>query len=72
MLERGAFKGLDACLMAHPGPVDILYRNPLGAGRLEIAFHGKAAHASASPWEGNECDLDHSKLTIVLIDAVHV
>ncbi|KAF9026182.1 hypothetical protein BGZ52_007485 [Haplosporangium bisporale] len=51
MLERGAFKGLDACLMVHPGPVDILYRNPLGAGRLEIAFHGKAAHASASPWE---------------------
>ncbi|KAG0088242.1 hypothetical protein BGZ93_010506 [Podila epicladia] len=52
MLERGAFKGLDACLMAHPGPVDILYRNPLGAGRLEVAFHGKAAHASTSPWEG--------------------
>ncbi|KAG0033976.1 hypothetical protein BGZ81_006644 [Podila clonocystis] len=52
MLERGAFKGLDACLMVHPGPVDILYRHPLGAGRLEIAFHGKAAHASTSPWEG--------------------
>ncbi|KAF9378202.1 hypothetical protein CPB97_009722 [Podila verticillata] len=52
MLERGAFKGLDACLMVHPGPVDILYRTGLAVGRLEIAFHGKAAHASASPWEG--------------------
>ncbi|KAF9403893.1 hypothetical protein BGZ94_004471 [Podila epigama] len=52
MLERGAFKGLDACLMVHPGQFDILYRQPLGVGRLEVAFHGKAAHASASPWEG--------------------
>jgi amidohydrolase len=52
MLEKGAFEGLDACLMVHPGQFDILYRQPLGVGRLEVEFHGKAAHASASPWEG--------------------
>ncbi|KAI8599609.1 hypothetical protein EDD21DRAFT_339589 [Dissophora ornata] len=52
MLERGAFEGLDACMMVHPGQFDVLYRQPLGVGRLEIEFHGKASHASASPWEG--------------------
>ena len=52
MLDRGAFDGLDACMMVHPGQFDVLYRQPLGVGRLEIEFHGKAAHASASPWEG--------------------
>lgn len=61
MLERGAFKGLDVCMMVHPGQFDVLYRQPLGVGRLEIDFHGKASHASTSPWEGmgrvrrNEC-----------------
>ncbi|KAF9189567.1 hypothetical protein BGZ51_009462 [Haplosporangium sp. Z 767] len=52
MLERGAFENLDACMMVHPGQFDVLYRQPLGVGRLEIEFHGKASHASASPWEG--------------------
>ncbi|KAG9068980.1 hypothetical protein KI688_009870 [Linnemannia hyalina] len=52
MLERGAFDGLDACMMIHPGQFDVLYRQPLGVGRLEIEYRGKAAHASASPWEG--------------------
>ncbi|KAI1313822.1 hypothetical protein EDD11_002490 [Mortierella claussenii] len=52
MLERGAFDGLDACMMVHPGQFDVLYRQPLGVGRLEIEFHGRASHASASPWEG--------------------
>ncbi|KAF8978078.1 hypothetical protein BGZ46_006842 [Entomortierella lignicola] len=52
MLERGAFEGLDVCMMVHPGQFDVLYRQPLGVGRLEIEFHGKASHASASPWEG--------------------
>ncbi|KAF9433288.1 hypothetical protein BGZ76_009642 [Entomortierella beljakovae] len=52
MLERGAFEGLDVCMMVHPGQFDVLYRQPLGVGRLEIEFFGKASHASASPWEG--------------------
>ncbi|KAG0241178.1 hypothetical protein BGW41_006171 [Actinomortierella wolfii] len=52
MLARGAFEGLDACLMVHPGPFDLLYRQPLGVGRLEVEFFGQAAHASASPFEG--------------------
>ncbi|KAF9583637.1 hypothetical protein BGW38_008961 [Lunasporangiospora selenospora] len=52
MIERGALDGLDACMMVHPGQSDILYRQPLGVGRLEVEYHGKAAHASTSPWEG--------------------
>ncbi|KAF9920148.1 hypothetical protein BGZ65_011504, partial [Modicella reniformis] len=52
MRSRGAFKGLDVCIMLHPAQFDVLYRQPLGVGRLEIEFHGKASHASTSPWEG--------------------
>ncbi|KAF9355086.1 hypothetical protein BGX34_010658 [Mortierella sp. NVP85] len=52
MLERGAFEGLDVCMMVHPGQFDVLYRQPLGVGRLEYEFHGKASHASSSPWDG--------------------
>ncbi|KAG0265474.1 hypothetical protein DFQ27_000611 [Actinomortierella ambigua] len=52
MLAQEAFSGLDACLMVHPGPADVLYRQPLGVGRLEVEFFGHAAHASASPSEG--------------------
>ncbi|KAF9906002.1 hypothetical protein BX616_000853 [Lobosporangium transversale] len=52
MLERGAFNGLDACMMVHPAQFDVLYRQPLGVGRFDFEFHGKASHASASPWEG--------------------
>jgi hypothetical protein len=40
-------------MMIHPGQFDVLYRQPLGVGRLEIEYRGKAAHASSSPWEGN-------------------
>ncbi|KAG0245706.1 hypothetical protein B0O80DRAFT_477928 [Mortierella sp. GBAus27b] len=52
MLEKGAFKDLDVCMMVHPGQFDVLYRQPLGVGRLEYEFHGKASHAATSPWEG--------------------
>lgn len=65
MLERGAFEGLDACMMVHPGQFDVLYRQPLGVGRLEIEFHGKASHASASPWEGRMKLLRNESLHLV-------
>ncbi|KAG0234819.1 hypothetical protein BGW41_000998 [Actinomortierella wolfii] len=52
MLERGAFKGLAACMMLHPTPVDMTYPTALGVGGFLVEYHGKASHASASPWEG--------------------
>ncbi|KAL1480046.1 hypothetical protein MTO96_051366 [Rhipicephalus appendiculatus] len=44
LLEKGAFKDIDAALMAHPGPRDLL--------KLDVRYEGKAAHGSGSPWKG--------------------
>ena len=53
MIERGAFNGLDTCLMSHPACADIVYNTILSAAELKVEYFGKASHASASPWEGN-------------------
>ncbi|KAF9363346.1 hypothetical protein BGX34_004363 [Mortierella sp. NVP85] len=52
MIERGAFDGLDACMMTHPAPADVVYCTILSVGGLLVEYFGKASHASASPWEG--------------------
>lgn len=52
MVERGVFDGYDMAVMVH------LYNSNMLAPKLqalacyEYTFHGKAAHASAAPWEG--------------------
>ncbi|KAF7762176.1 hypothetical protein Agabi119p4_8769 [Agaricus bisporus var. burnettii] len=55
LLEKGAYEGMDVCLMCHPAP------GPLGSislsGSLAIQpilteYEGHTAHASLSPWEG--------------------
>lgn len=55
MIERGAFDGLDACMMTHPAPADVVYVTILSVGGLLVEYFGKASHASASPWEGERC-----------------
>ncbi|KAG0042018.1 hypothetical protein BGZ83_000999 [Gryganskiella cystojenkinii] len=52
LIQRGAFDGLDACLMSHPGRVDSVYSTILSVGGCKVEYFGKASHASASPWEG--------------------
>jgi amidohydrolase len=52
MVERGAFKGIDAAMMVHPGVLDAATAFALACQNLEIAFYGKAAHAAASPEAG--------------------
>ncbi|KAG0045624.1 hypothetical protein BGZ83_009127 [Gryganskiella cystojenkinii] len=52
LIEKGAFDGLDACLMSHPAPADIVYNTILSTGGFLVEYTGKASHASASPWEG--------------------
>lgn len=52
MLEAGAFDGLDAAMMVHPGPIDLPYMPSLATTRLGITFTGQAAHASAFPERG--------------------
>jgi amidohydrolase len=52
MLEAGAFDGLNAAMMVHPGPIDLPYMPTLSTTRLGVTFHGTAAHASAFPERG--------------------
>ncbi|KAF8481373.1 hypothetical protein JB92DRAFT_3149256 [Gautieria morchelliformis] len=54
LLERGGYKEMDACVMAHPGP-----GAPKTAGtgpckavqHITVEYFGHTAHASAAPWE---------------------
>ncbi|KAF9089460.1 hypothetical protein BGX23_006646 [Mortierella sp. AD031] len=52
MINKGAFEGLDACVMSHPAPGDVVYCTILSVGGMTVEYFGKASHASASPWEG--------------------
>jgi amidohydrolase len=52
LLERGAFEGVDAALMFHPGARTMTVRGSLAATRVTMAFRGKAAHAAANPHLG--------------------
>lgn len=49
LLERGAFAGVRAALMAHPAPIDIARPKMIAWSQLDVHYHGKAAHASAFP-----------------------
>lgn len=63
LIDAGAYKDVDACLMLHPVPMSP--NNPdllsvataveggyLANDKVEITFTGKPAHAAAAPWEG--------------------
>jgi amidohydrolase len=52
MLERGAFKGVDAALMAHPAPVEIAAPPMYGVEQVRVVYRGQAAHASIAPEAG--------------------
>ncbi|KAH9885255.1 hypothetical protein C8Q73DRAFT_660097 [Cubamyces lactineus] len=55
LLERGAYKGLDACLMCHPAPGpphSASLSGCLARQRIDVEFTGHTAHAALSPWEG--------------------
>ncbi|WP_037062931.1 amidohydrolase [Pseudonocardia acaciae] len=52
LLEAGVFDDVDAALMFHPGDTTMPIRHATATRRLEIEFHGVAAHAAASAHEG--------------------
>jgi metal-dependent amidase/aminoacylase/carboxypeptidase family protein len=52
MIEKGAFKDIDVCLMAHPANCDAVYGDWLALSSYTFEFFGKSAHASAAPWDG--------------------
>jgi amidohydrolase len=49
MLERGAFDGVHAAMMVHPGPIDVSMPPMIAASAFDVFYTGKEAHASAFP-----------------------
>jgi len=47
-----AFAGVDAALMAHPAPSDVLRPSVSALQQLSVTFGGRNAHAAGAPWEG--------------------
>ncbi len=52
LIDAGAFSGAAAAMMVHPADEDTLDPPILAVIHLVVEFHGKTAHAAASPWEG--------------------
>jgi amidohydrolase len=52
MVERGAFKGVDAAMIFHPMAYNVVNRGSLASTRVNIIFHGRASHAAAAPDQG--------------------
>ncbi len=49
MLGAGAFDGLNAAMMVHPWPTELIQMPCLAVRHYDVRYHGRAAHASAFP-----------------------
>src|SRR6059036_4184068 len=52
LIKGGVFTGVDAAMMVHGWDRWVPHMDLLGIVRVGLEFTGKAAHASADPWEG--------------------
>lgn len=64
LIDAGAYRDIDACLMVHPVPTSPDHPDLLGMAmtlreggflandKVAVTFKGKPAHAAAAPWEG--------------------
>ena len=52
LIRGGVFNGVDAAMMVHGWDRWVAHQDLLGIVRVGFEFTGKAAHASADPWEG--------------------
>ncbi len=52
MVNQGIFDDYDMAMMIHLYDQNLLYCTLNGLHSYKYIFHGKAAHASAAPWEG--------------------
>jgi amidohydrolase len=52
LVKAGVFRDVDAAMMIHGWDKWIGHQDLLGIVRVGFEFTGKAAHASADPWEG--------------------
>ncbi|KAG8922621.1 hypothetical protein FRC02_011741 [Tulasnella sp. 418] len=72
LIEAGAYKEMDACLMAHPqgGPPKSGGTGPsLAITPVTVEYFGHTAHASGSPWEGQNA-LDAAVLAYTSVSAL--
>ncbi len=51
-LDAGVFDEVDAVLMFHPADRTLPWRGALSSAHLRISFHGRPAHATKNPEEG--------------------
>jgi len=55
LLEKGAYKEMDACVMCHPAPGPehgASLSSSLALQRVSVEYRGHSAHAALSPWQG--------------------
>jgi len=52
LVAAGVFDDVDCALMAHASDMRRAHRLFLGNAKYELVYHGKAAHAAASPQDG--------------------
>ncbi|MDP8954051.1 MAG: M20 family metallopeptidase [Actinomycetota bacterium] len=69
LAERGAFEGVDAAMMVHPAGADLATMDAIAASLMEATYHGRAAHAAASPHLGRNA-LDAAVLGYVNVAAL--
>jgi amidohydrolase len=49
LAEAGVFEGVDVAYMLHPSQTNMVKRGSLANSRVEVVFHGRAAHAAGAP-----------------------
>src|SRR6201996_4126861 len=52
LLNAGVFDDVAAAVMVHPGPLDIAAARSLTLAAVRVQYHGREAHASATPFLG--------------------
>mgnify|MGYP000460762862 CR=1 FL=1 len=67
MVDKGVFEQYDMAIMVHLYNSNLLAPKLQGLASYMYNFHGKAAHASAAPWEGNNA-LNAAQLMFHAID----
>ncbi|KAI9468686.1 hypothetical protein BDB00DRAFT_966707 [Zychaea mexicana] len=58
MMNHGAFKDIDVCLMLHPANAHANYVSFSALQDVKVEYRGKPAHAGGAPWNGSVNALD--------------
>ncbi len=69
MSEQGIFKQYDMAMMVHLYDQNLVYCTLNGLASYQYNFYGKASHAGASPWDGQNA-LNAAQLMIHGIDCI--